>query len=99
MDTYVHPRIWGFDRKDFIEPKELLMHRSEVLASKGREGNMEEMLAWYQEQDRQVYNPDRPELKTYSHRSQPQPWVGSDPEQAEIPALDRHQGGNGSAPK
>ena len=68
MDTYVHPRIWGFDRKDFVETKEMLMHRSEVLATKGREGNMEEMLAWYNEQAAQVYNPTRPELKTYTER-------------------------------
>ena len=68
MDTYVHPRIWGFDRKDFVETKEVLMHRSEVLATRGREGNMEEMLAWYNEQAAQVYNPTRPELKTYTER-------------------------------
>ena len=51
MDTYVHPRIWGFDRKDFVETKEQLMHRSTVLAEKGRDGNMQEMLEWYSEQD------------------------------------------------
>ena len=45
MDTYVHPRIWGFDRKDFVETKEQLMHRSTVLAEKGRDGNMDEMQA------------------------------------------------------
>jgi hypothetical protein len=94
----VHPRIWGFDRKDFVETKELLMHRSEVLATKGREGNMEEMQAWYKEQDRQVYNPDRPELRTYSHRALPHPWAEPE-EQTEIPALDRHSGGNGNLPK
>src|SRR5271169_6446013 len=99
MDTYVHPRIWGFDRKDFVETKDLLMHRSDVLATKGREGNMEEMQAWYQEQDRQVYNPQRAELKTYTGRSQPQPWAGQYEEQGEIPALPRHPGGNGNSPK
>ena len=82
-----------------METKDLLMHRSDVLATKGREGNMEEMQAWYQEQDRQVYNPQRPELKTYSDRSQPQPWAGQDDEQSEIPALPRHPGGNGNSPK
>jgi NADH-quinone oxidoreductase subunit I len=68
MDTYVHPRIWGFDRKDFIETKEVLMHRSIVLEQKGRDGNMNEMLAWYKEQERQVYDPLRPELKAYTER-------------------------------
>lgn len=90
MDTYVHPRIWGFDRKDFVETKEQLMHRSEVLASKGRDGNMQEMLAWYDEQAAQVYNPLRPELKRYSERRRPAPWA-DEPEPAPLPALDRHQ--------
>jgi NADH-quinone oxidoreductase subunit I len=89
MDTYVHPRIWGFDRKDFIEPKELLMHRSEVLASKGRDGNMDEMLEWYRQQDAQVYDPLRPELKTYTQRPQPHPW-GEPPKPEAVPAIDRH---------
>jgi len=91
MDTYVHPRIWGFDRKDFVETKEQLMHRSRVLAAEGREGNMREMFQWYDEQSRAVYNPMRPELKTYSERDQPPAWkddgTGAAPE---IPAIDRH---------
>ena len=90
MDTYVHPRIWGFDRKDFIEDKEVLMHRSEVLASKGREGNMEELQEWYRQQDEQVFNPMRPELKTYTERGRAhQPWEES-AEPAAIEALPRH---------
>ncbi len=68
MDTYVHPRIWGFDRKDFIETKEILMHRSLVLEQKGRDGNMEEMQAWYREQEARVFDPLRPELRTYTER-------------------------------
>ena len=36
MDTYVHPKIWGYKRADFIETKEVLMHRSKVLAERGR---------------------------------------------------------------
>jgi NADH-quinone oxidoreductase subunit I len=68
MDTYVHPRIWGFDRKDFIETKEVLMHRSTVLEEKGRDGNMDEMLAWYKEQEQRVYDPLRPELRAYTER-------------------------------
>src|SRR5208337_1905693 len=89
MDTYVHPRIWGFDRKDFIEDKDVLMHRSRVLAEKGREGNMEEMLAWYDEQNRRVYDPTRPEFRTYTERDKPQPW-GKEQGQPELAAIDRH---------
>lgn len=89
MDTYVHPRIWGFDRKDFVETKEALMHRSEVLASAGREGNMDEMQAWYDEQARQVFNPVRPELKTYTGRAQPQPWQSE--RAPEVVAITRHK--------
>ncbi len=89
MDTYVHPRIWGFDRKDFIEAKELLMHRSRVLAEKGRDGNMDEMLAWYREQAERVYDPRRPELKTYTERERPGPWE-EPPQTVEMPAIDRH---------
>jgi hypothetical protein len=69
------------------------------LAEKGREGNMEEMLAWYREQDRQIYDPQRPELKTYTSRVLPQPWAATDEEQGEIPALQRHPVPNGSSPK
>lgn len=91
MDTYVHPRIWGFDRKDFVETKEQLMHRSRVLAAEGREGNMREMFQWYDEQSRAVYNPMRPELKTYSERDQPPAWKDDGASAApEIPAIDRH---------
>jgi NADH-quinone oxidoreductase subunit I len=89
MDTYVHPRIWGFDRKDFVETKELLMHRSTVLAEKGRDGNMQEMLEWYREQEREVYNPERPELKSYSERGRPQ-HLRPEREPGELPAIDRH---------
>jgi NADH-quinone oxidoreductase subunit I len=88
MDTYVHPRIWGFDRRDFVETKELFMHRSRVLAEKGREGNMEEMLAWYQEQDAQVFDPLRPELKTYTERNAPKHYA-EPADTTEMPALDR----------
>jgi NADH-quinone oxidoreductase subunit I len=89
MDTYVHPRIWGFDRRDFVETKEFLMHRSRVLAEQGRDGNMDEMLGWYKEQDAQVYNPERPELKTYTERDVPKNYA-QEPEIEELPAIDRH---------
>src|SRR6516165_2052905 len=90
MDTYVHPRIWGFNRKDFIEDKEVLMDRSEVLATKGREGNMEELQEWYRQQDEQVFNPLRPELKTYTERTKAHhPWE-ENTKPAEIAALPRH---------
>ncbi len=89
MDTYVHPRIWGFDRKDFIETKEVLMHRSRVAAEMGRDGNLLEMLEWYKEQEREVYNPARPELKTYTERERPAS-LRSAHAPRELPALDRH---------
>jgi len=94
MDTYVHPRIWGFDRKDFVETKEQLMHRSRVLAEKGRDGNMQEMQDWYREQEAQVFNPLRPELRGYLERDLPKPW-DEEHEPAELPAIPRHPSRNG----
>jgi NADH-quinone oxidoreductase subunit I len=95
MDTHVHPRIWGFDRRDFVETKEILMHRSSVLAEQGREGNMNEMMEWYEEQARQVYNPLRGELRTYSERDLPQKWE-EPPADPGLPALDRHHPPHGN---
>jgi NADH-quinone oxidoreductase subunit I len=95
MDTHVHPRIWGFDRRDFVETKEILMHRSSVLAQQGREGNMNEMMEWYEEQARQVYNPLRGELRTYSERDLPQKWE-EPPADPGLPALDRHHPPHGN---
>lgn len=89
MDTYVHPRIWGFDRKDFVETKEVLMHRSVVLATTGRDGNMQEMLQWYEEQAAAVYDPLRPELKTYTERRLPPPWEEGAPARG-VPAMERN---------
>jgi NADH-quinone oxidoreductase subunit I len=51
MDTYVHPKIWGYSRADFIEPKEVLMKRSQVLAERGRFALMEDLLKEYREAD------------------------------------------------
>jgi hypothetical protein len=93
MDTYVHPRIWGFDRKDFVENKEQLMHRSTVLAEKGRDGNMQEMLDWYKQQDAEVYDAQRPELKRYTNRGLPlEAEKRPAPEPEELSAIDRHHG-------
>jgi NADH-quinone oxidoreductase subunit I len=47
MDTYVHPKIWGYNRVDFIETKTTLMKRSEVLAERGREALLDDLLAGY----------------------------------------------------
>jgi NADH-quinone oxidoreductase subunit I len=55
MDTYVHPKIWGHNRLDFIETKEVLMARSKVLAERGRGALMEDLLAGYREADRLVW--------------------------------------------
>jgi NADH-quinone oxidoreductase subunit I len=49
MDTYVHPRIWGYSRLDFIETKEILMERSRVIAERGREALLEDMIRSYRE--------------------------------------------------
>src|SRR5215831_14907118 len=43
MDTYVHPRIWGFARADFVESKQVLMERSRVLESRGRDALMDDL--------------------------------------------------------
>jgi NADH-quinone oxidoreductase subunit I len=47
MDTYVHPRIWGYSRLDFVETKEVLMERSRVIAERGRDALMDDMLKSY----------------------------------------------------
>lgn len=47
MDTYVHPKIWGYNRVDFIETKTTLMGRSKVLAERGREALLEDLLEGY----------------------------------------------------
>jgi hypothetical protein len=65
-----------------------------VLADKGRDGNMNEMLAWYKEQDAQVYNPLRPELKTYTERDKPSHLLEA-PVVTELHAIDRHHAQNG----
>src|SRR5438309_8118495 len=44
MDTYVHPKIWGYSRADFIEPKDVLMQRSRVLAERGRDALIEDLI-------------------------------------------------------
>jgi NADH-quinone oxidoreductase subunit I len=51
MDTYVHPKIWGYARENFIETKQVLMARSRVLGARGREGLMDDMLREYREDD------------------------------------------------
>jgi len=51
MDTYVHPKIWGYAREDFIETKQVLMARSRVLAERGRDALMQDMLHEYREDE------------------------------------------------
>jgi hypothetical protein len=51
MDTYVHPRIWGYVREDFIEPKSTLMERSRVLQERGRDALMDDLQKAYGEQE------------------------------------------------
>jgi len=45
----VHPRIWGYNRVDFVETKQVLMERSKILESRGRDALMEDMLQGYRE--------------------------------------------------
>ena len=54
MDTYVHPRIWGYERQDFVESKEVLMGRSHTLAEGGRDSLMVQMLESYEEAEKQM---------------------------------------------
>src|SRR5436309_6890410 len=49
MDTFVHPRVWGYRREDFIEPKAILMERSQVLQERGRDALMDDMQRAYQQ--------------------------------------------------
>jgi NADH-quinone oxidoreductase subunit I len=51
MDTYVHPKIWGYAREDFVETKQVLMNRSRVLAERGRDALMQDMLQEYREDE------------------------------------------------
>ena len=51
MDTFVHPRIWGYRREDFVETKQVLMERSRILETRGREALMEDMLSTYREDE------------------------------------------------
>jgi NADH-quinone oxidoreductase subunit I len=54
MDTYVHPKV-GYNRVDFIEDKEVLMARSKVLAERGRDALMEDLLAGYRQADKEAW--------------------------------------------
>jgi hypothetical protein len=51
MDTNVHPKIWGYDRTDFVETKQVLMARSRVLAERGRDALMADMLHEYRDDE------------------------------------------------
>lgn len=54
MDTFVHPTIWGYDRVDFIETKQVLMRRSRVLEERGREALMDDLQQAYREAEAAV---------------------------------------------
>src|SRR5262245_43484341 len=51
MDIYVHPKIWGYKRADFIETKEVFIARSKALAERGREALLDDLLREYKEQE------------------------------------------------
>jgi hypothetical protein len=67
------------------------MHRSRVLAEKGRDGNMDEMQAWYREQAEELYNPQRPELKTYTNRDVPKHYAEAPDHIDDLTVIDRHR--------
>ena len=49
MDTFVHPRIHGYRREDFIETKQVLMERSHILETRGRDALMDDLQAAYRD--------------------------------------------------
>jgi NADH-quinone oxidoreductase subunit I len=51
MDTYVHPKIWGYKRADFIETKAVLIERSKVLAERGRDALLKDLVGGYAKED------------------------------------------------
>jgi NADH-quinone oxidoreductase subunit I len=51
MDTYVHPKIWGYTRAAFVETKEVLIDRSKVLAERGRDALLEDLIEGYKKLD------------------------------------------------
>jgi NADH-quinone oxidoreductase subunit I len=57
MDTYVHPRVWGYRREDFVETKAVLMERSRVLAAGGRDALMEAMQRDYRDAEAASVDP------------------------------------------
>ena len=71
------------------------MHRSHVLAEKGRDGNMNEMLEWYREQDAAVFDPKRPEMKNYTERDAPNHYADAPDHIDDLTAIDRRGTRNG----
>jgi NADH-quinone oxidoreductase subunit I len=57
MDTNVHPRIWGYERVDFVETKQVLMGRSKVLQERGRDALMDDLQRAYREQEERAATP------------------------------------------
>lgn len=51
MDTFVHPRVWGYTREAFVESKQVLMERSRVLQTRGRDALMDDLQRVYTEDD------------------------------------------------
>jgi hypothetical protein len=51
MDTYVHPKIWGYKRADFIETKDVLINRSKVMGERGRGALLQDLLEEYKRLD------------------------------------------------
>ena len=49
-------RVFELGRADFIEPKEVLMARSQTLAERGRDALLEDMLGEYRQQEDEANN-------------------------------------------
>ena len=49
---YFYPKIWGYNRADFVETKEVLIDRSKRLAEGGRDALLEDLLAGYREAEK-----------------------------------------------
>lgn len=60
MDTYVHPKIWGYKRADFVETKSVLMQRSKVLAERGRDALLDDLLEEHKRLDEEEVRVARP---------------------------------------
>ena len=74
MDTYVHPRICGYRREDFVETKQVLMERSRILETRGRDALMEDMPVVGCPSSRALKRSGGTLAQSDSNRQTPPPW-------------------------